>query len=860
MSADTRQTAPARVVWLEAIRAADAAAVGAKAARLGELLSRGHPVPPGFVVTADAYREAFAVLPPDADRRRALAEAELPEALKAAIHSAHDRLTREHGSECAVRSSATAEDLAGASFAGQHGTYYHVGRADVLQRIRQCWASLWAPEAVAYRGARGIDPASVAMAVLVQQMIPAQVAGVAFTADPVSGVRDEVVIESCWGLGAALVDGRVSPDRYRLARAGLRVRERRIGDKRLMVAPQRIEDGVGRLREVPSALRRQETLSPLLARQVAELALGCESVFDAPQDVEWALAGGRLHLLQSRPVTALPDDRPSPKRPGAYVLFKPVIENFTEPMTPLTADFFGMLKLPGLIQIDGWLYFDVGLIGRFLPLELSPQETADLLYLSRLPHTPGVAWRKLPAFLCALLFVQATLGTVWARLRPLPEDFMEAFRHLCDGVARDRRYGPVEAFRRLWLLPRMLDPLGRQPLLVNVVCGRGFVWMALLRFLLGRWLPGRPPDTWSRLLTGEPGILSAEMGREIAELAALARSQPAVVALIEKGADASGLDELRRVASGFVAALDAFLAHSGHRTVRELELAASRWDEDPVQVLGLLRAHNVTPHGAGPGMPGAHDPAAARAAVEAEVERGLADRFLERALGLRGRAIRAAAVEARRFLKLRENSRHFWIMAFRVVRRKILEVEERLLAEGRLKCRGDIFFLRWAEIVEQASGRWGWPEVEERLRERRLTHLRRSRTPPPRTIGIPEGDTVEQPAAAQRVMLRGQPASPGCYEGLARVVLDAALDVELRPGEILIAPFTDPAWTPLFLTAGAAVVEVGSFLSHAGTVAREYGLPCVVDVAGCTTRIQSGTRLRVDGSRGLVEILEEAPA
>lgn len=851
--------APSAVLWLDQVRAADAPAVGAKAARLGELASRGFPVPPGFVVTADAYREAFRGLEPDGDVRRRLESAPLPEALSAAIGDAYGRLIRDRGAalECAVRSSATAEDLAGASFAGQHGTYYHVDQADLLPRIRRCWASLWTPEAIAYRVARGIEPA--AMAVIVQEMIPSEVAGVAFTANPLTGARGEVVIECCWGMGAALVDGRVSPDHYVLARPGLGIRERRIGDKRVMVACQRAPDGASRLHAVAHAQRRRETLSPALVRAVAEAALACEGVFGGPQDVEWALAGGRLHLLQSRPVTALPADAPSHGQRGAYVLFKPVFENFTEPMTPLTADFFGTLRLPGLVQIDGWLYFDVGVIRRILPLALSDRQAADLLYLSRLPPSAAVSFWKLPAFLCALLFVQATLGITFARLRHLPDDFMEDFRGLCRRVGEDPRYGPLEAFRRLWLLPRMLDPLGRQPLLANVVGGRGALWMVVLRRLLLRWAPGLPPDAWTRLLTGEPGILSAEMGREVAALAALARKHPAVALRLGGGIDPGTLGDLRLDpgARAFVDAFDRFLLWCGHRGVRELELGAARWDEDPAQVLGIIRNHLL----AG-GDAAAHDASGAREAVEAQIRQALADRPLERALGLRGRILRATAARARRFIKLRENSRFYWIMGFRVVRRKILEIEERLLSQGRLKCRGDIFFLCWAEIVDLVKGRFGWSDLEDRLRERRLTHLRRSRTPPPRTIGIAEEAAENAPAGGDdgTVVLRGQAASTGCYEGLARVVLDVSLDAELRPGEILVAPFTDPAWTPLFLTAGAAVVEVGSFLSHAGTVAREYGLPCVVDVVGCTSRIQTGARLRVDGARGLVQILEEAPA
>ena len=179
------------------------------------------------------------------------------------------------------------------------------------------------------------------------------------------------------------------------------------------------------------------------------------------------------------------------------------------------------------------------------------------------------------------------------------------------------------------------------------------------------------------------------------------------------------------------------------------------------------------------------------------------------------------------------------------------------MAEGRLKCRDDIFYLDCAEVEQLARGERGWSDVEERIAERRREYVRFSKVTPPKTVGLapPPPSADEARDAGDAAVLRGQTASPGRCEGLARVILDPAVDAELRPGEVLVAPYTDPAWTPLFLTAGAAVVEVGSFLSHAGTVAREYGLPCVVDVPDCTARIRTGDRLLVDGDTGTVRVL-----
>jgi pyruvate,water dikinase len=195
-------------------------------------------------------------------------------------------------------------------------------------------------------------------------------------------------------------------------------------------------------------------------------------------------------------------------------------------------------------------------------------------------------------------------------------------------------------------------------------------------------------------------------------------------------------------------------------------------------------------------------------------------------------------------------------MGFSSIRKKILALETELLGQGRLKCKDDIFFLRWNELEALCASRLQWSDVEGRIRERRLEHVRLSKMTPPKTIGVELSPPAGQAAAAGRLV--GQSASPGRYAGVARVILDPSVDLSLKPGEVLVAPYTDPAWTPLFLTAGAAVIEIGSYLSHAGTVAREFGMPCVVDVADCTRKVQTGMRVDVDGSAGVVHLLDGA--
>ena len=864
---------------LEDVRAGDAASAGGKASNLGELAASGFPVPQGFVILShagDAFFQTVGVardvagldqgLSPASlalrcsSLQRRIVEADVPEPLARQILEAHARLLAAAGPDvtCAVRSSATAEDLPGASFAGQHGTYYYVDGARLLEMVRHCWASLWSAEAVSYRSAHGIPHDSVRMAVVVQQMVRSEVSGVAFTANPVTGERGEVVIESSFGMGAAIVDGRVTPDRYVVARDdGLALRERRIAQKRFMVPTRLPDGGAERLVAVPHERQGSESLTPEQVRTVAQWALRCEERFGAPQDIEWAIEGGRFHLLQSRPITTLA--RPGAERavPGQWVLFKAIAENFTDPITPLTADLLSVLFGPGLRFIGGRLYVNLRFIAPLVPLEMSDEELARALYLTvRTDAKPfRLSLRKLPVALLAGLCSYLALGVLLARSRGMPDGFMESYRALCREVGDDPALDPVQALQRVTVLPALLDPLGHMAMMVNVMSLRFAPWMAALGHMLKRWVPDARPDAVAILCSGSEGVLSAEMGRGIRDLAREARREPAVRDILLGREPEEALGRLRGEpqARAFVARLDAFLAVHGHRALKELEIRAVRWEENPAPVLGMIRNYLLIEQD-----PEVHarKTTGERRELEGEVRRSLGPGPLGR---VRSWFIHLAAGRARYYLKLRENSRFYHIMAIGMLRKRILSIEAELRRSGRLKCKDDIFFLKWNEVAALRAGTLGWPDVEERIRQRRLEHVRLAKVDPPRTVGV---ELREAPVAAPAVAgrLDGQPASPGRYTGVARVILDPSVDLTLRPGEVLVAPYTDPAWTPLFLVAGAAVVEVGSYLSHAGTVAREYGLPCVVDVADCTRRIATGTRVDVDGSTGMVRILGEADA
>jgi len=866
------------ILTLNEVGRGDVSVAGGKGANLGELVGKGFPVPPGFVVSAHAYEKFFKAI--DLERelddlndaasadlekqcriiQDIIEKGEIPSNLSNSILAAHAELVKSRGSEivCAVRSSATAEDLGDASFAGQHATYYYVDKERLLRMIRHCWASLWTPEAVSYRSTQGIDHASVFMAVVVQEMIRSEVSGVTFTANPITGSRDEIVTESSWGMGAAIVDGRVTPDHYITEREGLKLREKRIAEKRFMVPPQLDEGSKVRLQEIPHGMRQKETLSLDQIQTVARWAVKAEDHFGSPQDVEWAITDGHFYMLQSRPITVMGREEVGQNIKDPYVLFKPLVENFTDPVTPLTGDFYKLLFAPPLMRnIKGWGYVSLKHFRTLLPFKVSNEQLASLLYdFGAKPPDMKLSLLKLPFFLCLIFFAYLFFGVFFARTRGLPGNFMDCFRTLSEEVDKDPELGPFEAFKRFFSWSKFFDPVGNQVMLVNLSAPRYFFGMDLLQKLLRRWAPDLRDDAESLLCSGSEGVLSAEMGRGIWKLAKEAKQCRPVRDLIEKHKPEKVLSELKAEpeAKDFLDRLDRFLFRNGHRALKELELQSARWEENPTPVLGMVRNYMLVETD-----PSEHEKKVdrTRRELEAEIRRILEKYPLERSLRPRWRVIRYVANLTKYFARMRENSRFYHIMGFHIIRKKILGIEAEFMRQGKLKCKGDIFFVHLNEINRMQAGELGWIDVEDKIRDRRMEHIRLSKMLPPKTIGVKMQDRprVEALQPEDKNAFQGQSASPGSYEGIAHVILDPSIDIELKPGEILVAPYTDPAWTPLFLTAGAAVVEVGSYLSHAGTVAREFGMPCVVDLPDCTKRIHTGFQVQVDGDRGVVKLI-----
>jgi pyruvate,water dikinase len=861
-------------------------AVGGKAANLGEMARAGLPVPPGVCVTTEAYGMAAGSILDDildalervaigdvpsltalAGRARAaLLAAEVPAAVAGAVTVAYATLGADV--PVAVRSSATAEDLPSASFAGQQDTYLNVvGSPSVIDAVARCWASLWTDRAVVYRAANGIDHRAVRIAVVVQRMVDAEVAGVLFTADPVTGRRRQAVIDASPGLGEAVVSGAVNPDHFVVDTATGAILERRTGDKLVAV------------RAVPGGGVEQVTGGPggpcLTDEQVRALAaLGdrVEDHYRAPQDTEWAMdAAGTLWLTQARPVTTLyPVPEPIPGDLRVLFCFS-VAQGLNRPITPMGLAAFRLLGTSASREFG----FPVGDPLAGPPVLVTPGERifVDITGAVRsrvgrllIPRVLDVMEAR-SAVVLRRLFDDSRLSIIQTSRRPfLRRALRLAIRHhlpvrLVRGLAnpdsahRDHAALPDQIRRRL-SLPAATSPAERLDLVEKALAAEvlplapramapaagGFAMLALA----GK-LAGARPGELETVLRGLPHNVTTAMDLELWRLARTIRQDAAATDLLLCTPTATLAARWRdgSLPAGVQDGLAGFLARYGERAVAVIDLGLPRWSEDPRHVLGVIANYlRLDDDRAAP------DAVFAAAAAKAEqAVRSLVDR----AGPVRRPLVRFALDRARRLAGVREMPKYLLIVALGRLRAQLAVVGEALAADDRIASAADIFMLTTAEARAGLTG----IDLHDLVSARRRTYemeMRRRHVP---RVLLSDGTEPEAAVAADAPegALAGTPASAGTVTAVARVVLDP-VGAHLEPGEILVAPSTDPGWTPLFLTAGGLVMEMGGANSHGAVVAREYGIPAVVGLPNATTRISTGDRITVDGATGTVKLAE----
>jgi phosphohistidine swiveling domain-containing protein len=891
---------------LDAIRPEDTPEVGGKASNLGALARSAAPVPPGFCVTTSAFERFIAALDdPErhfgaldavdgssaeaaeaaaASMRAALEPLVMPPDVAAAIVTAWRALGEEH--PLAVRSSATAEDLPGASFAGQQDTYLNVrGEAALLDAVRRCWISLFTDRAVLYRARGRFGHRSVKLAVVVQQLIDPDVSGILFTADPITGHRRVASIDAGFGLGEVLVSGLIAADLYRVDRRSGEVLLAQPGDKAFAI---RSAPGGGTVREpLPQSRRRARVLDDEQVRALAEIGGRVEAQFGGvPQDIEWCMADGRLYLLQARPITSLfPVPRAATDDGGLRVFVSfGHLQMMLDAMPRLSAQvwqlFFPAAKAPTptlrvapslspvMVTAGHRLYLDVtgvlrpprvrrvvlGLFSHaYAALAGSVTVLADRADFQRGRSAPRAVAR---AALRALGPVAARLPV--ALLFGDPASGAAAFERALKEVpsasaARIRAAGtPAGRIRQCAVEMNALFTRVRRHLSRMVA---GVVAFTLLkRSARGRWADEVRGDV-DVLMRGLPGNVTTQMDLAVGDLTDLLRPHPEVAELLRHHAWAEARQRLSAAPGGreVVAALDRFLERYGDRGAGEIDLSRPRWRDDPSLLLRVMAG------GLSAAEPGTHrrQHQAQVAAAEAAAAR------LEAAAGrgpwgpLRRRWVRRLVRVARLGLGLREHPKFLIVQVLGVVRQEVLDAAHLLAGRGQLADAREVWHLGFDELAAALD------DETLDLRERmiaRAAELERDAARRPPIAMSSEGEIPV--AGAERAdlptnALAGTPASAGVVDGIARVVTDPAREV-LRAGEILVAQFTDPGWTPLFVHAGGVVTEVGGMMTHGAVVAREYGIPAVVSVTSAVERIKTGQRIRVDGNRGFVQILEDA--
>jgi phosphohistidine swiveling domain-containing protein len=871
---------------VDRIDAAMLATVGGKAANLGEMARAGMPVPPGVCVTTEAYRLVVAGAALDgvldaldtvaADdvpalialagrARAAVLAASVPPAVADAVAAAYARLGVRV--PVAVRSSATAEDLPSASFAGQQDTYLNViGAASVMDAVARCWASLWTDRAVVYRATNGIDHRAVHLAVVIQRMVDAQVAGVLFTADPVTGRRRQAVIDAGPGLGEAVVSGAVNPDHFVVDTATGTILDRRLGDKKVVVRPL---PGGGVTHATAADATALACVTDDQVRALAALGDRVEKHYGSPQDTEWAIDGaGALWLTQARPITTLyPMPAPVDDRLRVYFCFS-VAQGLYRPITPMGLAAFRLLAtsasrefgfpvtdpLAGpavLADIGQRIFVDVtGIIrsrvGRFfMPRVLDVMEARSATVMRRLFDDPRLSITQ-PS---RRPFLRRA-GRLAARHR-LP---VRVIRGIADPDAlhRDMDRLPAEIRRRL-SLPATATPAERLDLVERTLAGDvfplapramapaagGFALLALA----GK-LAGSRPGELQTVLRGLPHNVTTAMDLDLWQLARTIRQDESAATLLLCTAPAVLATRWRAgsLPAGVQTGLTQFLDRYGDRAVAEIDLGMPRWSDDPQHVLGVIANYlRLDDERAAP------DAVFARGAAEAvRTVRTLVDR----AGVIRRPLVRFALDRARRLAGMREMPKYLMIVAFAELRAHLALVGRALAADGRAALPDDIFMLTTAEARSGLTGTDLHGLVDAR-RDAYDTELRRRRIPRVLLSDGTEPEATAVPADAPDGSLVGTAASAGTITGSARVILDP-VGAYLEPGEILVAPSTDPGWTPLFLTAGGLVMEMGGANSHGAVVAREYGIPAVVGVPDATTRITTGDEITVDGITGTV--------
>src|SRR6266487_4103380 len=837
------------VLGLREIDQTQVEVAGGKGAHLGELSRiQGIRVPAGFCVTTDAFRRIMEDAPSIDDRldrlsrlnpddreairtlsaeiRRTIEGIAIPGDLAAAITLALARLGEQ--AAYAVRSSATAEDLPAASFAGQQDTYLNVvGPAAILRHVSRCWASLFTERAVTYRLRNGFGHRTAHMAVVVQQMVFPDVAGILFTADPVTGNRRVASVEASFGLGEALVSGLVNPDVFK-------VRDGEVVAKAIAAKQRAVHASpAGGTQEQPIDPQRQEqpALTDAQVVRLARLGRRIEAHFGRPQDIEWCLVDDGFQIVQSRPITTLFPIPESGDRENHVYVSVGHQQMMTDPMKPLGLSFWQMTTPAPMAEARGRLFVDVtqrlaspasraGLLealGRSDPLSGDALQTIIERdgFIRPLPDEgpPGPLFGGAPAPIeTDPGIVTELIGRSQASIAASERDIRtKSGTALLDFIQAD-----MQELRRI-----LFDPQSYQVFMSAMEAA----WW--LNDQLQAWLGEK--NAADTLTQSVPHNVTSEMGLALLDVADVIRPHPDVVAFLHHVEDEGFLDELAKLSGGREArdAIEAWLEKYGMRCVGDIKnfepgAGAGRFEQGRQEA--WAKEQDVLER--------------LRALPDGERKSEEAKRMIDR---------------VRTFIGYREYPKYGMVSRYFVYKQALLKEAERLVQAHVLREKEDIFYLRFPELHDVARTN----HVDDQLICRRKDAFRSYQALTPPRVLTSDGEVITGAYRRDDVptgALVGLPVSAGVIEGRARVILDLA-QADLEAGDILVTAYTDPSWTPLFVAITGLVTEVGGLMTHGAVIAREYGLPAVVGVVDATRLIPDGQRIRVHGTDGYVEIL-----
>jgi pyruvate,water dikinase len=853
--------------------------VGGKGLNLGKLSKiHGIQVPEGFCITTEAYQKALGqnkafhallaqlTLLKVEDRnqigeisrkiRKIIMEVEIPSDVVKAVAHYLSQFGDEHA--YAVRSSATAEDLPHASFAGQQDTYLNIiGKEDILRHISKCWASLFTDRAVIYRMQNGFNHSQVYLSVIIQRMVFPQASGILFTADPITSNRKLLSIDASFGLGEALVSGLVSADCYKVQEG--EIVDKRIATKKLAIYG--LKEGGTETQQINPAQQKTQTLNEHQILQLARIGRQIEAYFGCPQDIEWCLVDDTFYIVQSRPITTLyPIPEANDGENHVYVSVGHQ-QMMTDPMKSLGLSFFLLTTTAPMRKAGGRLFVDIthdltSPVSREFLLDTLGQSDPLIKDALMTIIERGDFIKSLPNDKKEQIPVKSNKGmspvgfqaqiendpTIVSDLIKRSQTSIEELKHniqtksgldLFDFILED-----IQQLKKI-----LFDP---QSLGVIMAAMDASSW---INEKMKEWLGEKNvADTLSQSV---PNNITSEMGLALLDVADVIRPYPEVMDYLQHVKDDNFLDELAKIDGGQETkeAIIAYLSKYGMRCAGEIDITKTRWGEKPITLVPMIlnNIKNFEPNAS-------HRKFEQGRRVALKKEQELLDQLKQLPDGeQKAKETKQMIDLIRNFIGYREYPKYGMINRYFLYKKALLKEAKQLVQANVIREKEDIYYLTFEELREVVrTNKLDYEIISKRKDEYKLYE----KLTPPRVITsdgeIIVGKYKRENLPAEAIV--GLPVSSGVIEGRARVILNME-DANLEDGDILVTSFTDPSWTPLFVSIKGLVTEVGGLMTHGAVIAREYGLPAVVGVENATKLIKDGQRIRINGTDGYIEIL-----